>query len=448
MPRPATGSVRETRTSKGIVFSIRFPVPGHGRQFERLGGSWEGWTRERAEIELQDRIALVRQGLWNPPEPDPEPPKPMPDFHTFASEWYEAKRPELREGTAADYKWALVAHLLPHFARFKLNEITIQEVDRYRAAKLREGRLSAPIINKTLTRLAQILEDATEYGLIERNPARGRRRRLKVERARPIYIDTATHIATLLEAASDRDQRREARTSGRRALIAVLVFAGLRVSEACALRWRDVGPGRITVRASKTAAGVRQVDVLPILRDELARYAEHHKPADADLEAFVFRTGRGTPRNKDNVARRVIAPIIERADELLAERDEAPLPEGITAHKLRHTFGSLLAALGEDPAYVMDQLGHSDARFTLRVYTHSMSRRDGERERLRALADGEDRAGFGDSKGILANASKDEASLDPDPETTESPAEQGIHEVGAAGLEPATSSLSSWRSPN
>jgi integrase len=116
----------------------------------------------------------------------------------------------------------------------------------------------------------------------------------------------------LLEAADDRDNRLEARTSGRRALIAVLVFAGLRVSEACALRWRDVdlGAGRITVRASKTAAGIRRVDVLPALRDELARYT-----TDADPDALVFTTGRGTPRDKDNVSKRVLEPVVKRADE-------------------------------------------------------------------------------------------------------------------------------------
>ena len=38
--------------------------------------------------------------------------------------------------------------------------------------------------------------------------------------------------------------------------------------------------------------------------------------------------------------------------------------------QLRHTFASLLVALGTDPGAVMDQLGHEDAAFTLRVYRH------------------------------------------------------------------------------
>ena len=60
----------------------------------------------------------------------------------------------------------------------------------------------------------------------------------------------------------------------------------------------------------------------------------------------------------------------------------------MTDHKLRHTIPSILTALGRDPAYVMAQLGHTDPKFTLRVYAHAMRRGEGEREALRALVEG------------------------------------------------------------
>ena len=46
----------------------------------------------------------------------------------------------------------------------------------------------------------------------------------------------------------------------------------------------------------------------------------------------------------------------------------------MTAHKLRHTFTSILFVRGEDPPTVMAQLGHADAAWTLRVYAHAMRR--------------------------------------------------------------------------
>jgi integrase len=137
-------------------------------------------------------------------------------------------------------------------------------------------KLSAASINKTITRLGQILEVAVEYGLIERNPARGKRRRLKAVKPAAVWLDSAEHIEALLDAAGELD--REAHANGqvpRRAILATLVFAGLRIGELIELRWRDVdlAGGRITVQASKTDAGTRRIDLLPVLRDELATYS-------------------------------------------------------------------------------------------------------------------------------------------------------------------------------
>jgi integrase len=67
------------------------------------------------------------------------------------------------------------------------------------------------------------------------------------------------------------------------------------------------------------------------------------------------------------------------------ERDRQPLPLGITPHKLRHTFASILVAIGKDPTDVVQQLGHTDPVSTLRVYAHTMHRSADERARLKAL---------------------------------------------------------------
>ena len=111
-------------------------------------------------------------------------------------------------------------------------------------------------------------------------------------------------------------------------------------------------------------------------------------PSTAPAEPAADRT----PLAK---AMKVINPVVARADELLAERDLPPLPIGVTAHKLRHTFASVLVMIGEDPAYVMSQLGHTDPAFTLRVYAHAMRRDEGAKERLKALVNGADWAGLG-----------------------------------------------------
>jgi integrase len=80
-------------------------------------------------------------------------------------------------------------------------------------------------------------------------------------------------------------------------------------------------------------------------------------------------------------------PTEEGRHQTLTDVHEAPLPDGLTPHKLRHTFASILVALGVDAGSVMDQLGHADPAFTLRIYRHGMRRDPAAKQRLRALVE-------------------------------------------------------------
>src|SRR5919108_3630479 len=417
MGRKADGQVIERRWKAGRGYALRFLAYGE-RHYLTLGLKREGWSSERAEEELQNVLADVRRGIWIPPDrgrgqanENGGGPEPQPTFHRFSSEWLAGRRGEVTERTYEFYEWALTHHLLPYFANWQLSEIDVEAVDGYRRFKVAQADqrraaiergaplvdekenplrpLSAASINKTIDVLQAVLALAVEYGHIERNPAAGKRRRLKPPTRRPVHLDTAEQIEALLDAAGELDARPVAQTSGRRALIAALVLAGPRVSEACGMRWRDIdlANGRLHVGRSKTQAGLREIPLLPLLRDELAA----HKVAspNAGPDDAVFPTATGRARDKDNIRNRVLEPIAKRADELLAERGHPPLPKGLTPHKLRHTFASVLVACGEDPASVIAQLGHTDPKLTLRVYAHVMRRDPPQRARLRALVDGE-----------------------------------------------------------
>ncbi|MDX6699470.1 MAG: integrase [Solirubrobacteraceae bacterium] len=422
MGRRPTGQVIEKQTREGRVFALRFRAYGQ-RHYLTLGGADEGWTRQKAEVELTNVLADVRRGIWRPPEPEPAPEPPRdPTFHEFASEWFDAKRRELRPSTVAAYEWEITHLLLPFFHRHRLSQITVEQVDRYRQSMVREReqgrRLSNETINKSLTRLAQILEVAVEYDLIARNPAAGKRRRLKVERPQRSYLDRSDQIASLLDAAGelDAEARSDYANLGRRATVATLLFAGLRIGELCALRWRDVdlAAGRLTVGQAKTDAGVREIDLLPGLRDELADHKARAQAAHPD--GYVFATAAGGQQNPSNIRTRILAKAIERANERRAEQELTPLPDHLTPHSLRRTFASLLFALGRSAPEVMDQLGHTDPKLTLRIYARAMRRDPGENERLQALAG----ASFWAPMGTGAQTG-DETPPAPDPPTNQNP---------------------------
>ena len=402
MARPATGAVVQSKTG---AYALRFTAYSE-RRYVTLGTEAEGWTRDRAEAELQNVMADVRRGRWTPPHPAVESvtaPSGDPSFHVFASEWFAQVESELRESTVDAIRWRLSYVLLPHFKDHRLSQITIAEVDRYRLAKVRERDslavarardhkidrrpLSNSTINRTIGLLAQILDVAVEYGHIPANPAAGKRRKLKADRPQRAYLDSAAHIRALLDAAAELDKgsRADRQHVNRRAQLATLIFAGLRIGEFLALRWGDVdlAGGWITVRKSKTDAGRRKVKVRPVLRDVLLA----HKPLDASPDAYVFGTAKGKQQNASNVRSRVIAKAVERANERLEDAGEPLLPR-LTPHGLRRTFASLLYGIGEASPVVMAELGHTDPGLALSIYAHAMRREDGENDRLRVLVEG------------------------------------------------------------
>ncbi len=416
MPARSQGQVLERAWKNGRSYAVRFLAYGE-RHYLTLGSERDGWSRKRAEQELQNILADVRRGLWIPPERRPssgnraagDRPDAVPLFGPFATEWLRARESEVQPRSHEYLQWAL-SHLLPYFASWPLSEIDVETVDGYRRHQAQQSELrrraierrkplrdehghilrplSATSINKTIEVLQSILALAVEYRHLPGNPAAGRRRRLKPPPRRPVHLDTAEQIQALLDAAGQLDRQPYWRTSDRRAIIATLIFAGPRAHELCYLLWRDVdlANGRIHIGRSKTQAGLREIQLLPILRDELlAHKAGAYRAGPDDL---VFPTGTGGQRDKDNLRNRILAAAVERADQILTQRGHPPLPAGLTPHKLRHTFASILVACGEDPASVMAQLGHTDPKFTLRVYAHVMRRDPEERGRLRALVEG------------------------------------------------------------
>lgn len=391
MARKATGQLTEHRGKRGVSWGVRFRAGGQ-RYHVTVSREWEGGSEDQALAEIDFLIERVNRGLWTPDErrrsrsAAEEAAVAVPEFRVFASEWI-ANRELERGHRLDDLRWRLESHLLPYFAGHLLSDMRVEDIDEFSRWKLREGRLIAGSINKMISTLAAILEEAVEYGHVDRNVAAGRRRKLPTLKPRRTYLDQAEHVAALLDGAAALDAERDS-VPYRRPLLATLTFAGPRISEALELRWRDVdlADSRLRIRGTKTDAADRVVDLQPALLDELATLAARDRERRPDLR--VFRTSKGGSLGATNVRKRVLSPAIEHADERLRETGEEPFPEGITPHSLRRTFASILVALGKDPAYAMAQMGHTTPGFTLSVYAAAMKAGDGDRERLRLLVEG------------------------------------------------------------
>jgi integrase/recombinase XerC len=140
------------------------------------------------------------------------------------------------------------------------------------------------------------------------------------------------------------------------AVFALLYGAGLRISEALALRRADAPePGGVLLITGK-GGKQRQVPVLPQIAAAIADYLAQcpwRMPADGPL----FVGAKGGP----------LSPrIIQLAMEGL--RGALGLPESATPHALRHSFATHLLARGGDLRTIQELLGHASLS-TTQVYT-------------------------------------------------------------------------------
>jgi integrase len=169
--------------------------------------------------------------------------------------------------------------------------------------------------------------------------------------------------------ASDDDERTETERAEDRQdaeLVRVAAYAGLRLGELIALRWRDVhftGHALTISRAmsagvegSTKSGRVRRVplsDQAAAALDRLSRRDDFTAP-----DELVFCNALGRPLDGSALRRR-----FKKA------RDEVKL-RPLRLHDLRHTFGSNLAAAGVDLVTIQSVMGHSALATTGR-YLHA-----------------------------------------------------------------------------
>jgi len=149
---------------------------------------------------------------------------------------------------------------------------------------------------------------------------------------------------------------------------------GLRKGELTALLWADLDTERKTLSVNKQAVGVKgggvkvsppktetSVRTLSISQEALEHLlAAHAKRPDSP---YMFPSPRtGAMYHPDSIVN-LHRKILKRAG-----------LEPLRLHDLRHTFATLALQNGVDIKTVSGMLGHYDAGFTLRTYTHATDR--------------------------------------------------------------------------
>ncbi|MDE7454800.1 MAG: site-specific integrase [Clostridia bacterium] len=252
---------------------------------------------------------------------------------TFA-EWYDKwidlyKKPKLRPNTLKTYKYTSGKYLLPRLGKIRLNQLDTNKLQETlnRIELLRQREIAGNILVACITK-------AYTVGQIKSNPALG------IEKTKHDYQERRSLT-------SQEQDRLLSYIQGNRfeTLIYVYLYAGLRRSEALALRWADIdlSNGTITVRYQmdekrqlvelKTRKGNRTIPILPPLRSKLetlphtGEYLFEWKPSRITQEFRILF---------DNIGL-----------------------QDIDVHSLRHTYATMLKDMGVPDDLRTKWLGHS-----------------------------------------------------------------------------------------
>ena len=221
-----------------------------------------------------------------------------------------------------------------------------EQLRAFIASEHRRG-LSPKSLQRRLSACRSFYRWLLRHGRIQANPAQPIRAP-KAPRKLPQVLDP-DEAKALVEVPTDvplglRD----------RALLELFYSSGLRLSELCGLRWRDLDllGGLVTVLGKGSKQ--RSVPVGSHARAALAQWRDDQRPAG---DAFVFpgRNGPITPRG------------VQARLRTLAQRQG--LFKRVHPHLLRHSFASHVLESSGDLRGVQELLGHADIS-TTQIYTH------------------------------------------------------------------------------
>jgi integrase len=274
------------------------------------------------------------------------------------------------------YRQASDAYIKPALGHLRLSEVRRADVQRL-VNRLHAEGLSGSTIRNKLDALRVVYRRALQDDEVTRNPTE--RLRLPAIESKPRRVGNIERVSALLEALPEAE----------RAAWATAFYAGLRVGELRALRWRhvDFEAGVIRVEAgwddregeqnTKTQAGERTIPLIGRLR---ALMAAHKLATGRDGDDLVFGRTAGAAFVRSTLRSRALrawgwtqqANPEPRGPRMVWIKAHEDALEPLTPHEARHTAASYMAAAGLTPKEAQTAMGHADIRTTLNIYAKAV----------------------------------------------------------------------------
>lgn len=297
---------------------------------------------------------------------------------TWLKLWYELyAKPNVRTATANRYQLIIDTYTVPRIGTIKLKKLTTRHLQKLYKDLLESGRvrpgknqgtgLSTTTVHSVHLMLHAALDRAVKERLIPRNPCED----CVVPKPRKLDMKVLSpeQMGAYLEAA----QRRELLP-----MFYLELVSGLRKGELVALRWDDLDiqsrtisvcrqyvrnpDGSLELTRPKTENSVRLVSIPQVAVDLLIQEHDRH-PDNPYLFPSPLTGEMYHPDSVVNLHKKILK--------------DAGL-EHLRFHDLRHTFATTALQNGVDVKTVSSMLGHFDAGFTLRTYTHATRQKQDE----------------------------------------------------------------------
>ncbi len=299
-------------------------------------------------------------------------------------ELVQAKKREL--STFRGYEQHVRLHISPkEISNIKLSRLT--GPDSVEFSRELERKLSTALAIKVLSTLKSIIRFSNLMGWMSHNPVIGVSIRTAGDRNNSDELDIPTkkNLKDLLNAAKAFDN-----TGRAEALVSILLFGGLRISELRGLRRHDLELENSCVRVRQRAdkwqrigqvktKNARRVVPLPKHTIQTLKHwllASPHSHLD-----LVFPTGVGNPESYANIYNRLWRPLM--LDAGMATVTKRPdktkhIKPHFGLHALRHSAVSLWIEQGVSPKKVMTWAGHASIQFSMDTYGHLWEDAEGD----------------------------------------------------------------------
>jgi integrase len=255
--------------------------------------------------------------------------------------------------TVKTYERYWGAYLKDHFNGTK----TLNSYAPYQGTNFLEQcakKYSANTINHIRSAASGIFSYAVSKGYIKANPWRDVKLTRKGQEMEDGYAYTQKEVELILEALEQVTGREEYSAKMAGMVVTVCFYAGLRPSEAAALRWENVSADAITVKAAYVAGDhkgtktgrTRTVVMLPQLQQRLKLWAMAY---GYPTSGWLFpNQGGNIPINLNDLGARILKTTLEKIG-----------MEWQGFYACRRGFGTLMVLAGASLEEVADAMGNS-----------------------------------------------------------------------------------------